>query len=264
MARMTVGVIHIVSVVVVLAQLCGAIDTTKVNTIWLDEYANGKTFVVGSTPSILVADNENILAFEYGSRTQSRNWTVDLSLYTNLKVICHSVLGLFGTCTSAQNNTVGSCDTTSAYQYIQNLQDVVDVTVPEVSPKALYKPSMALIGYCNDTISAFVKSGCSPEGAQECLVGLQGTAALINPLVDAAGDAHVAAYSAAIERVRKDLGDELWNSSIVAVLGGSQPRAANIEYGLWMQQKGLGRCYICMITLHCIIIADYYCLHGSI
>ena len=99
-----------------------SIDTSDVNSIWLDEYSNGKNFVVDSTPIILVGDNENFRAFEYGSRTPSRNWTVDLTLYTNLKVICHSVLGLFGTCASAQNNTAGSCETTSSSQYIQNLK----------------------------------------------------------------------------------------------------------------------------------------------
>lgn len=229
-------------IISVLLGLVGAQTTTTadVNTIWLDEYSNGKNYVVDSTPIILVADNENIHAFENGSRTPTRNWTVDLTLYTNLKVICHSVLGLFGTCASAQNNTAGSCDSTSASQYVQNLQDVVNVTVPLVPQTSLYEPSMALLGYCNDTISAFVESGCSPEGAKECLVGLQGTAGLINPLVDAAGDAHVVSYTGTIDAVREDIGEELWSNAIVAVLGGNQPRAANIEYGLWMQQRGLG------------------------
>jgi hypothetical protein len=213
--------------------------TDEVNSIWLDEYSNGKNFVVNDTPIILVADNQNVVAFEYGSRTPSpKNWTVDLSLYTNLKVICHSVLGLFGTCSAAQNNTGSGCEGTTANQYLDNVQNVIRVTVPNVPQDVFYDPSMALLGYCNDTVISFIDSGCSAEAAKTCLDSLQGTAGLLNPLVDGAGDSHVAQYGGTIDQVRKDIGEDLWDKAVVAVLGGSQPRAANIEYGLWLQRRG--------------------------
>ena len=217
-----------------------AVETTdEVNSIWLDEYANGKKFVVNDTPIILVADNQNIVAFENGSRAPSpKNWTVDLSLYTNLKVVCYSVLGLFGTCSAAQNNSGSGCEGTTADQYLANVQNVIRVTVPNVPQDAFYGPSMALLGYCNDTITSFIDSGCSSEAARTCLDALQGTAGLLNPLVDGAGDSHVVEYGGTIDHVRKDIGEDLWDKAVVAVLGGSQPRAANIEYGLWLQQRG--------------------------
>jgi len=71
-----------------------------------------------------------------------------------------------------------------------------------------------------------------------CLEALSGTPELLNPLIDGAGDAHVEQYSSTIKQVRGDIGEERWQQSIIAVLGGSQPGAANIEYGSLAQRKG--------------------------
>jgi hypothetical protein len=65
----------------------------------------------------------------------------------------------------------------------------------------------------------------------------------LNPLIDGAGDAHVEQYSSTIKQVREDIGEDRWAQAVVAVLGGSQPRAANIEYGLWLRERGKGALY---------------------
>lgn len=215
------------------------IDSADVNSIWLDEYGDGKNFTVYDAPMIIVGDNENFRSFTKGWEP-FMNWTVNLGLYTNLKTISHAVLGLYGTCAAAQNNTNGGCEGTKAAQYVSNLDSLVQVTVPLVPKDLFYEPSMELVEYCNDTIHAFIQSGCSSDAAEVCLEALSGTPELLNPLIEGAGDAHVVQYTSTIKQVREDIGEERWKQAIVAVLGGSQPRAANIEYGLWLRERGTG------------------------
>ena len=218
------------------------IDSADVNAIWLDEYGDGKNYTVSDAPMIIVADNQNFKSFTTGFEPYL-NWTVNLGLYTDLKTISHAVLGLYGTCAAAQNNTSGGCEKTKSEQYVSNLDTLVQVTVPLVPKDLFYEPSMKLIAYCNDTINAFIEGECSSNAAKVCLEALSGTSELLNPLIDGAGDAHVEQYSSTIKQVREDIGEERWEQAIVAVLGGSQPRAANIEYGLWLRERGKGASY---------------------
>lgn len=214
------------------------IELALLNSDFREWYGERRAEILAAQPLILVVNNAGVTAIEGG---ESATYTVDLTVYNQVKSILHAVLGYQG----LMRSTIAAgpaADWTQVEELVASLREARSL-IPDTDLPVKHQ-TQVLAAY--DTLIASAEQAIDRKSItlEQERAALRSARDNIYPSVLWVGRQHARNMKSVLQTVKRDVTPRTWDRAVAVVTGPMTPRRNNLETAVTAKMLGpdkLGR-----------------------